>query len=294
MSVLLTGANGQVGWEILRQARECGMAVTGLTRAQLDITDATAVEREIASLEPSMVINAAAYTAVDKAESEPELAMAINRDGPANLAEGCRVLGIPLIHFSTDYVFDGRQERPYREDDEPNPMGVYGKTKYAGEQAVRERLEAHTIFRTSWVFGSHGHNFVKTMLRLAERNEVIKVVDDQKGTPSAAAMIAGVALRLLDSGTDPLPFGTYHLGGAPAVSWYEFAREIFRVAQKAKCDIPRQLLPITTEEFPTPARRPANSSLDSSRLSAWLGDGIDLNWQDYLKPLIEDWQRSVQ
>ena len=200
MRVLVTGANGQVGHALVRQG---GAAVVGLDRAALDITDREAVRRAVGEHAPDLVVNAAAYTAVDRAEAEEETAFAVNRDGPAHLADACTEHGIPLIHLSTDYVFDGTKGRvpegtPYVETDPVHPLGVYGRSKAAGEEAVRERLGRHVILRTSWVFGDHGQSFVRTILRLGQERDALRVVADQRGNPTAAADIARVVLQIAE------------------------------------------------------------------------------------------------
>lgn len=192
MKILVTGINGQVGWELNRQAAKGARQIIGLDRVALDITDHQAVGHAVACHRPDLLINCAAYTAVDRAEEEEELAQAVNGDGPARLAEACRPRHIPLIHLSTDYVFDGTGVRPYLESDAVAPLGVYGRSKERGERRLREVLPEHVILRTSWVYGVHGHNFVKTMLRLARQHRQLKVVADQWGCPTAAADLAGV------------------------------------------------------------------------------------------------------
>lgn len=272
MKLLITGAGGQVGRELTRQAPPAGFETLALNSRELDITDAAAVRRVIGS-GVDAVINAAAYTAVDRAEQEPEQAYAVNRDGPAHLAEACAVRGIPLLHISTDYVFDGRIDRPYREDDPVAPPGVYGASKWAGEQAIRERLDRHLILRTSWVFGVHGHNFVKTMLRLAAEREVLRVVADQHGCPTFAGDIAAALLTVAAR----LPFsndsarGTYHFAGMPATTWHGFACAIIDAARRLRPLRVRDVQAITTAEYPTPAARPARSVLDCRRFRNTFG-----------------------
>jgi dTDP-4-dehydrorhamnose reductase len=211
---------------------------------------------------PDLVINAAAYTAVDQAEQEPDAAFAINRDGPAALAEACAKIGAPLLHLSTDYVFDGMKAGPYCEDDPVNPLSVYGASKEAGERAIRARLPDHLILRSSWVYAPEGRNFVRTMLRLARECEEVRVVDDQRGSPTAAADIAGALIaaagRILAGGRD---FGTFHFCGQGATSWHGFAQAIFEVSQGRR---PR-LLAVPSSAYPTPALRPANSVLDCGK-----------------------------
>jgi len=270
MSILITGADGQVGWEIARQASVAGIEHYALDRKALDIRDPDAVFRTVSRLAPNAVINAAACTNVDRAENDAEVAFAVNRDGALHLAQACAGNGIPLIHISTDYVFDGRKSKPYTEADLASPLGVYGKSKFAGEEAIRESYRKHIILRTSWVYGIHGHNFVKTMLRLGRERERIQAVDDQFGSPTFARDFAAAVLELAQrsqSGTWPDEgFGTYHCAGAGITTWYGFARAIFELAGPALERLP-DVEPITTADYPTPAERPAYSVLDCRRLA---------------------------
>lgn len=265
--ILVTGANGQVGWELMRRAEKFGVTAVGTERAELDITDVSAVDAVIIPGAFDVVVNAAAYTAVDKAESEPDKAYAVNRDGPAHLAAACARAGIPLIHISTDYVFDGTKQGAYVEDDPINPINVYGASKAAGEQAVRERLDRHLILRTSWVYGVHGHNFVKTILRLAKERDELRVVADQWGCPTAAGDIAEVILGLVRriGEEGETGWGTYHYSGAGKTTWCGFAEAA--VAQAvAQGGRNVTVKPITTAEYPTPAARPTSSIMDCSRI----------------------------
>ena len=287
MRIVLTGANGQVGWEIARLARD--HELLALDHAALDITDAGAVRRTLEESQGEVVINAAAYTAVDKAEQEPEQAFAVNRDGPQQLAAGCHSLGIPLLHLSTDYVFDGTQSRPYQEEDPVAPLGVYGRSKWEGEVAVRQIHAAHLILRVSWVFDEHGHNFVKTILRLAREREQLRVVADQYGCPTYAAAIARVLLSLAEqvaTGDQRDHWGTYHYCGTPATTWYGFAQAIVDIARTYEPLQVQELVPITTAEYPTPARRPANSVLDCSRLKERFGIATR-PWQEGLAATLQ-------
>ena len=268
MRILLTGANGQVGWELSNRGGQQGLEVLALDRSDLDITNPVAVGREVNRSGVSLVVNAAGYTAVDQAESEPELAFAVNRDGPAYLASACEKAGIPLVHISTDYVFDGQKQGSYLETDPVSPLGVYGKSKAAGEVAVREHLPEHVIIRTSWVYGIRGHNFVKTMLRLGREREVIQVVADQYGCPTYAADLAEAILkisaRFLQGGQ--VQWGTYHYCGKGVTTWHGFAEEIFRLASEYASLKLKRIEPISTSEYPTPAQRPTSSILDCSVL----------------------------
>lgn len=268
MKVLVTGANGQVGWELSNRGLQKGFDILALDRAALDITDKAAVRREIKRHRVSLVVNGAAYTGVDRAESEPELAFAVNRDGPAYLATACSEAGIPLVHISTDYVFDGEKKDPYHETDPISPLSIYGKSKAAGEIAVKERLVQHLILRTSWIYGVHGHNFVKTMLRLGREQEAIQVVTDQYGCPTYAADLAATILRIAARffQGEELAWGIYHYCGKGVTNWYGFAKAIFDLARKHIQLKVKQIEPTTTAEYPTPAKRPANSVLDCSLL----------------------------
>jgi dTDP-4-dehydrorhamnose reductase len=269
--IFLTGSRGQLGFEVTRRASGFGLTVQGMDVDELDIRDAEAVDRVLAAARPRIVVNAAAHTAVDRAESEADLAFAINRDGPAHLAAACARAGIPLIHVSTDYVFDGSKTGPYVESDPIAPLGVYGTSKAAGEAAVRDTLPQHVILRTAWVYGVHGNNFVKTMLRVGKARDVLRVVDDQHGCPTHAGDLATAALTLARraiDGTMPTEgWGTFHCTGTGATTWCGFAREIFRLAAPRLDRVP-SVEAITTSEYPTPAARPANSVLDCGRLES--------------------------
>jgi len=267
MKILVTGMQGQVGTELSRLGAEYGCDIVALNREKLDITSRDKVFSALSTHKPEWVINAAAYTAVDKAETEKETAFAVNRDGPKHLAKACNAEGIPLIHFSTDYVFDGSKQKGYLEDDEVNPLGVYGQSKYQGEQAIRELHKHHIIIRTSWVFSAHGNNFVKTMLRLARQRDELGVVSDQHGCPTAARDIARVALQIakkIEAGQ--ATWGTYHFCGQPQTTWYEFARKIFEISNiKYNIKSP-QINNLSTAEYPTPVKRPAHSVLRCEKI----------------------------
>ena len=280
MKILVTGINGQVGWELNRQAAKGARQIIGLDRVALDITDHQAVGHAVACHRPDLLINCAAYTAVDRAEEEEELAQAVNGDGPARLAEACRPRHIPLIHLSTDYVFDGTGVRPYLESDAVAPLGVYGRSKERGERRLREVLPEHVILRTSWVYGVHGHNFVKTMLRLARQHRQLKVVAYQWRCPTAAADLAGVLLTLADriaAGT--CHWGTYHCCGATVTTWHGFAEQLFALCQGRIPLKVEQVLAIASADYPTPAKRPAYSVLDCGKLAGRL--------QITMPPLVE-------
>jgi dTDP-4-dehydrorhamnose reductase len=270
---MLTGANGQVGWELSNRGGQRGFEVLALDRADLDITDPVSVSGEVNRSGVSLVVNAAGYTAVDEAESKPELAFAANRDGPAHLASACGKAGIPLVHISTDYVFDGQKKGAYVETDPVSPLSIYGKSKAAGEVAVRKHLREHFILRTGWVYGVHGHNFVKTMLRLGREKEEVQVVTDQYGCPTYAADLAETILRIatqfLEGGQ--VHWGTYHYCGKGVTTWNGFAEAIFALANQYTSLKVKRIEPISTAEYPTPAKRPANSVLDCSLLEKEFG-----------------------
>ncbi|MBE9516084.1 MAG: dTDP-4-dehydrorhamnose reductase [Proteobacteria bacterium] len=288
MKLLITGASGQVGHELCEQARGQGIEVTALDLNELDITNQSQVDELLSRIIPDRVINAAAYTAVDKAESEPDIAYKVNRDGVKNLAQACKRLDIPLLHISTDYVFSGDKPEPYIETDIPDPVSVYGKSKYEGDQCLSETWEKHIILRVSWVFGEHGNNFVKTMIRVGSERDQLSIVDDQYGAPTSAACIASTLLSLAQHeklGTDELPWGVRHLASEPGVSWYQFAQAIFELlGQQGGYKVPK-LLPITSAEYPVAAKRPANSKLNS--VTQWPADvGSCCDWKADLQRMI--------
>jgi dTDP-4-dehydrorhamnose reductase len=266
MKVLVTGAHGQVGWELSRRCARKGLDILALDRTTLNITDQSAVNRRVSGSGASVVVNAAAYTAVDQAESEPELAFAVNRDGPAYLASACAEAGIPLIHISTDFVFDGNKQGPYLESDKISPLNVYGQSKAAGEMVVRERLREHIIFRTSWVYGVQGSNFVKTMLRLGRQRDLIRVVEDQYGCPTYAADLGDAILQIASQIREnrEISWGTYHYCGRGVTTWHGLAQETFSLAQQYISLRVKTIEAIATAEYPTPAKRPLNSALDCS------------------------------
>jgi dTDP-4-dehydrorhamnose reductase len=266
MKVLVTGAHGQVGWELSRGGARNGLDILALDRAALDITDQSAVKRKIERSKAALVVNGAAYTAVDQAESEPELAFAANRDGPAYLAFACAEAGIPLIHISTDFVFDGKKQGLYLESDQISPLNVYGKSKAEGEVAVRERLGEHIIIRTSWIYGVYGRNFVKTMLQMGRERDLIQVVDDQYGCPTYAADLAHTILKIAAhiQHNRQIAWGTYHYCGKGVTSWYGLAEEVLSLARQYTPLRVKTIEKISTAEYPTPAKRPLNSALDCS------------------------------
>ncbi|WP_165191025.1 dTDP-4-dehydrorhamnose reductase [Caulobacter soli] len=268
--LLVFGHNGQVARELARAGEVEGRAMILAGRETLDLTHADAIDAFIAATAPLAVINAAAYTAVDRAESDAAAAYALNRDAPAAMARVCADRGLPFVHFSTDYVFDGALDRPYVETDPTAPTGVYGASKLAGEQAVIQAGGAALILRTSWVYSAHGSNFIKTMLRLAADRDEIGVVADQLGRPTWARDCAQAALLAVDAlARDPGLAGVYHLSGADDASWADLASAVF--AQSALRGGPTaRVRPITTDQYPTRAKRPANSRLDVAKIQRML------------------------
>jgi dTDP-4-dehydrorhamnose reductase len=300
--ILLTGAAGQLGRELQRTLTPLGEVIAA-GRETMDLSQDTSIRQVIAQAQPNLIINAAAYTAVDKAESEPELAASINALAPTVMAQEARALNATLIHVSTDYVFDGRKNTPYTEDDPTNPLGIYGRTKLDGEEGIRRTGACHLILRTAWVYGTQGKvNFVKTMLRLfAERDEV-RVVADQVGSPTWAADLARAIYALAKAHADAislsqssqeseqvsLPLGTYHYTNSGVASWYDFAVAIFEEAKRLGFPLKVQrIVPITTVEYPTPAMRPAYSVLSGKKISAALGE-IPPYWRHGLKKMLEE------
>jgi dTDP-4-dehydrorhamnose reductase len=276
---MLTGKNGQVGWELQRTLAPLG-EVVALDRQQLDLANPDQIRARVREIKPSLIVNAAAYTAVDRAEEEPELAMAVNGVAPGILAEEAKRLNAVIVHYSTDYVFDGTKTTPYTEEDVPNPINVYGKTKLAGERAIQAVGVPHLILRTSWIYGLHGKNFLLTILRLAREREELKIVDDQIGAPTWSRMVAEATAQILARlyspfTSHPLPFtdlsGIYHLSAGGQTSWYGFAKAMLELDPNRAEQVCRQLKPILTAEYPTFARRPAYSVLSNAKLKAAFG-----------------------
>ncbi|MHB1620318.1 MAG: dTDP-4-dehydrorhamnose reductase [Sulfuricella sp.] len=279
MKILLTGKNGQVGWELQRTLATLG-DVVAIDRHGMDLASPDSIRSAIRAVRPDLIVNAAAYTAVDKAESEPDLAMAINGIAPGIMAEEAKRLGAAMIHYSTDYVFDGTKTSPYTEEDPPNPLSVYGKTKLAGEQAILAAGLPHLIFRTSWVYGLRGKNFLLTILRLAKERDELKIVDDQIGAPTWSRMIAEATGQILAQRKASLSevSGLYNLTAAGRTSWYGFAKAILdsMTTQGANPSplTPHpspNLIPIATPEYPLPAPRPLYSMLSSAKLNRTFG-----------------------
>lgn len=271
MRILVAGAQGQVGSALAQLGQQQGLDLIALPRTELDITDAASIARAFARFTPDLLINAAAYTAVDKAESESQAAYLINETAVSLLADACAKADIPLLHISTDYVFDGSKTDAYTEADVVNPLAVYAKSKEAGERAVRERLKRHIIMRTSWVFGEQGNNFVKTMVRLAKDRDRLTVVADQFGGPSSARAIAQALLKIAAhyKASGDAPWGTYHFSQTPYVSWHQFAQVIIdKAITKGLVDHPVDVAPIPSSAFPTPVERPINSRLNTGHIQA--------------------------
>lgn len=279
MRILVTGREGQVAQSLAE--RHGGHELVFAGRPDLDLADPASIERTVAAVNPALVISAAAYTAVDKAEDEPELAMAVNGEGPGVLARAAAKLAAPVIHLSTDYVFDGSLDRPWREDDPVAPLGVYGATKLAGEQAIAASGATHAILRTAWVYSPFGNNFVRTMLRLAETRDALNVVEDQHGCPTSALDIADgimAAIAGLQAGRGANDI--YHLSGMGETHWADFARAIF--AESAKRGGPgAEVAGIPSSGYPTRATRPANSRLDCTRMAKTFGYRAP-RWEDSL------------
>jgi dTDP-4-dehydrorhamnose reductase len=274
MNVLITGANGQLGRELVRQGLAFNYKIQSLNHQQLDITNKGQLHQMLERVSPSVVINAAAYTDVDKAENESDIAYAVNKNGPAYLARYCADHGLALIHISTDYVFDGTKGRPYQENDPIAPLGVYGQSKALGEAAIRSILKNHIIVRTSWLYGVYRNNFVKTILKLGNEKTDLRVVADQFGSPTSAADLAKALLR------------TYHYCGKGITTWHGLAEKIIQLAKTYGPLQIKQVTPITTAEWPTPTKRPPYSVLDCSRLKSQFG--IEPKpWQESLKHTID-------
>lgn len=293
MRCLVTGAGGQVGSEIVEQGKLRGYTIIATDRTSLDITDAEATKAIMLIEEPDVVINAAAYTAVDKAETDIVQAYAINQQGPYNLASACSERHIPLLHISTDYIFDGDKSSPYTENDSPNPRGVYGASKLAGERSIAKVLCCHYIIRVAWVFGSTGNNFVRTILRLAQKTSELTVVADQRGNPTWARDIAMTLLDIADKQFKgrPIPYGTYHYVSKESASWFSFANATIEEAKKQSMLSNEPIVTsIATSEFPTPAIRPKNSTLNCDKITSAL-DIVQPDWHAALKNVVAAWRQ---
>jgi dTDP-4-dehydrorhamnose reductase len=299
--ILLIGRNGQVGQELqqlfVNQAIASKIQLTALGRQELDLLDAEAIRNAIAEIKPDLTINAAAYTAVDKAETEPEMAMAINGIAPGVMAKAVQDLKSTLIHISSDYVFDGDRSTPYLESDSTNPLGIYGQSKLLGEERVQNNCDRHIILRTAWVYGNRGHgNFVKTMLKLGRERDEIRVVSDQIGSPTWAKDIAATIIQLLTAITlsgdrnvttfNVPPMGIYHYTNSGVASWYDFAVAIFEEARSLNLPVKiQQIVPIATSEYPTLAKRPAYSVLAGGKIADALGYSSS-HWRHSLKQML--------
>ena len=285
MKILISGATGQVGSALVKHGSKRGFEIFGMSSSELDITNLRNVDAVFAQVKPDLVINASAYTAVDKAESDSERAYSVNELGPRLLSVACSKREIPLFHISTDYVFDGTSNGAYSENDLTNPQSVYGRSKLLGELAVKENLDQYIIFRTSWVFSVTGSNFVKTMLRLGAEREHLSIVADQVGGPTSADAIANALLLIAARVSDKqdINWGTYHFSGVPYCSWYEFAKEIFRQAEFLKLNSKQPILTtIPSSDYPTPVPRPLNAKLDCTKIYDEFG----------IQP--DDWKQSLQ
>ncbi len=294
-SVVVVGSGGMLGWEVVGSLKSAGLKVESLHTPQIDITKRESVRSVLDRPDaPRLLINCAAYTAVDRAESEPETAFAVNRDGPANLADECQRLGMPLIHISTDYVFNGESNRPYKEEDAADPLSVYGRSKWEGEKAVRSRLAEHMIVRTSWLYGSRGWNFVKTILKLGTEREELKVVCDQYGCPTWALDLAGCLVRIAErvlSGSEKVPWGTYHFCGAGITTWYNFASAILNEAGRRQSSRIARVLPVPASSYPTVATRPGYSALDCGKIETSFGISPP-PWEKSLSGLMDELYKS--
>lgn len=291
MKILLTGCNGQVGFELNKQLTTLG-EVIATDRESLNLENPDAIRIFVDKIMPDIIINPAAYTGVDKAESEPKLAYQINVIAPQILAEKAAELNIPLIHFSTDYVFDGFKKDPYIENDQTNPQSVYGKTKWEGEERVRNHLK-HIILRTSWVFGSHGNNFLKKILELIQDKKSLNIVCDQWGSPASASMLADVTCKIVDTICKNIKFndyGTYHITNEGETNWHQYASlittEAMQLGLKIKCE-PHHIRPILTSEYHTAASRPLNSRLNSDKLKKTFMLELP-NWELEVKKVLRD------
>ena len=292
MKILITGKNGQVGFELQRALAALG-EIVAVDQSECNLADADAVRALVRSVAPDVIVNPAAYTAVDKAESDQATAFAVNAEAPRILGEEAARLGALVVHYSTDYVFDGNKDGAYAETDTPDPQSVYGRTKHQGEIALAQANPRHLILRTSWVVGAHGSNFAKTMLRLAGERDQLAVVADQFGAPTSAALLADLTAQLVRQhqreGKDGFPYGTYHVAADGVTSWHEYARFVIAEALaagktlKATADA---VAPLSTEQYPTPAKRPANSRLDTARFRDTFGLRLP-HWQDGVRHVLQ-------
>lgn len=290
MRIFLTGKDGQLGFELRRALAPLG-EITAVDYAQCDLADAQAIRDLVGRLKPDVIVNPAAYTAVDKAETEPKVARAVNAQAPGVLGELAAELGALVVHYSTDYVFDGTAEGFYTESDKPNPLNVYGATKLEGEEALKASGARHFIFRTSWVVGAHGHNFARTMLRLARERTELQIVADQFGAPTSAALLADISAHVIREagGKADAPYGLYHLVASGVTTWHEYACHIIEKARAA--GVPLKVAPdaihaLTTKDYPTPASRPLNSRLDTQKFRETFGLRLP-DWREGLDHILE-------
>lgn len=291
MKILLTGKNGQVGFELAKKLISLG-EVIAIDREDLNFEDTDAIRAFVDKIKPDIIINPAAYTAVDRAELDEELAYQVNVRGPEVLAEKATELDIPLLHFSTDYVFDGFKKNAYIETDQTNPQSVYGKTKFKGEEKVRSHIK-HIILRTSWVFGNHGENFLKTIIRLIQQKKSLNIVSDQWGSPASSSMLADVTFEIVDrifKYKSFNNFGTYHVTNDGETNWHQYAifiaNEAAKLGLKIKCNHD-QINPILTSEYPTAAKRPLNSRLNTDKIKKTFMLKLP-NWESEVKKVLEE------
>lgn len=290
--ILLIGKNGQVGWELRRTLATIG-EVIAVDRRTIDLVEPDTIRQTIQEIKPNLIVNAAAYTSVDKAEQEPELAQAINGDAPGIVAEEAKRIRAGMIHYSTDYVFDGTKTTPYTEQDITNALNIYGKTKLAGEQVIQAVDAPHFIFRTSWVYGTRGKNFLLTILRLTREREELRVVEDQVGSPTWSRMIAGMTAQILSQGkSKPVEYlqerqGIYHMTAGGQTSWYGFAKMIIESDPDKSKQKLQNLVPIATDQYPTPAFRPAYSVMDNTKMISTFGLSMP-NWDECLMMVMEE------
>ena len=281
MKVLVTGINGQLGHDVMGELKKRGHEAVGVDIGEMDITDAGCVKRVMTQTAPEAVIHCSAYTAVDRAEEEVELCRRVNAEGTKNVAEVCAGLDCKLLYLSTDYIFSGEGERPWEPGDEPDPLNVYGLTKFEGEQEIKSRMDKYFIVRISWVFGVNGNNFIKTMLRLGRENGAVRVVDDQIGSPTYTYDLAVLLVDMIETEK----YGEYHASNEGICSWYAFAKEIFAAAGLNEVEV----TPVSSEEFPAKAKRPKNSRMSKEKL---VKNGFNKlpSWQDAVKryvPLVQ-------
>lgn len=280
--ILVTGARGMLGTDLCAALRARGEEVVAADVAEFDLTDPAATLAFVRDASPSVIINCAAYTAVDQAETDRETAFRVNGDGARHLAQAAGELGAALLHLSTDYIFDGTKEGPYREEDPPNPRSVYGESKLAGELAIRETLAEHWIVRTAWLYGVHGRSFPRTILELAQRGGPLRVVNDQRGCPTYTAHLAEALARMVERPH----YGTYHAVNSGMCTWYDLACAVL-----AEAGISVEVQPVPTSEFPRPAPRPANSVLDTTKLATVYGITLP-RWEEGVRGFVEGWRKE--